>query len=230
MSGQIVHLEPDPHAAVQQLLPWYLTGRLEAAERAQVEEHLASCAECRAELETERSWQLLQPGQGAQVDVEQGWANMRALLGGDDPRSPNADDTRRRIEARIPRVRGRRAVLPGFFGQAGIGRAWAAPALLSVALVVALGFALRPPQAVYHTLSAAPAEGATAVVRFRPDATELQIRASLNASGARLVDGPTVTDAYVVSLPRDRYTDGLAKLRRQPGVALVEALESAPSP
>ena len=230
MSGQIVHLEPDPHAAVQQLLPWYLTGRLEAAERAQVEEHLASCAECRAELETERSWQLLQPGQGAQVDVEQGWANMRALLGGDDPRSPNADDSRRRIEARIPRVRGRRAVLPGFFGQAGIGRAWAAPALLSVALVVALGFALRPPQAVYHTLSAAPAEGATAVVRFRPDATELQIRASLNASGARLVDGPTVTDAWLLNVPTDRHAQILQALRANAAVKLAEPLDGDTAP
>ena len=229
MSGQIVHLEPDPHAAVQQLLPWYLTGRLETAERSQVEEHLASCPECRAELETERSWQLLQPGQGAQVDVEQGWANMRALLAGHGPRPPYADGARR-VDDEMPRTRGRRAARPGFFGRAAAGRAWAAPALLSVALVVALGFTLRPPPLVYHAQSAAPVEGATAVVRFRPEATEMQIRASLNASGARLVDGPTVTDAYVVSLPRDRYTDGLAKLRRQPGVALVEALETATPP
>ena len=229
MSGQIVHLEPDPHAAVQQLLPWYLTGRLEASERMQVEDHLASCPECRAELETERSWQLLQPGQGAQVDVEQGWASMRTLLGGEGPRPPFSDSARR-IDDEMPRPRGRRGTLPGFFGRAGAGRVWAAPALLSVALVVALGVTLSPRPPVYHTLSAAPTQGATAVVRFLPDATERQIRASLNASGARLVDGPTVTDAYVVSLPRDRYTEALAKLRREPGVALVEALETATPP
>src|SRR3954465_11816073 len=87
MSGQIVHLEPDPHVAVQKLLPWYLTGRLEDGERAQVDEHLADCPECRAELEAERSWQLLQPGEAAQADVEAGWANMRALLGGHAARS-----------------------------------------------------------------------------------------------------------------------------------------------
>src|ERR1700752_4609385 len=83
MSGQILHLEPDPHAAVQRLLPWYLTGRLETAEHDAVEAHLAQCPECRAQLETERQWQLLQPGHGAQVDVEDGWARMRARLGGD---------------------------------------------------------------------------------------------------------------------------------------------------
>src|SRR4051812_36783436 len=83
MSGQILHLEPDPHVAVQRMLPWYLTGRLETAEHDAVETHLAQCPECRAELETERQWQLLQPGHGAQMDVEDGWARMRARLGGD---------------------------------------------------------------------------------------------------------------------------------------------------
>lgn len=223
MSGQIVHLEPDPHVAVQKLLPWYLTGRLEDAERAQVDEHLADCPECRAELETERSWQLLQPGEAAQADVEAGWANMRALLGGHAARS--ADDE-------APPARGGR-LLAGFLGRRPTGRAWAAPALLSVALALAVGYTLKPqaPAAAdYHALAATPADAATAVVRFRPDATEAQIRRSLNESGARLVDGPTVTDAYVVRLPRDRYTEALAKLRRQPGVALVEALETATPP
>jgi hypothetical protein len=221
MSGQIVHLDADPHAAVQKLLPWYLTGRLEDAERAQVDEHLANCAECRAELETERAWQLLQPVDGAHVDVEQGWADMRALLGGEAPRAPGRP---------LPRTR-RERFLPGFLAQRPMARAWAAPALLSVALACAIAYTLRPqPPVDYHALAAAPAEGATAVVRFRPDATEAQIRRSLNESGARLVDGPTVTDAYVVRLPRDRYTEGLAKLRRQPGVALVEALETATPP
>jgi len=232
MSGQIVHLEPDPHAAVQQLLPWYLTGRLEAAEAAQVDLHLASCAECRAELETERAWQLLQPGETAQVDVEDGWAKMRSQVAA-APRPRTADAA----PAGGRRFGGRRAgtsagpALPGFFGRAP-ARAWAAPGLLSVALACTIAWTLRPQPTVgdYHALSAAPVDGATAVVRFRPDATEQQIRRGLNAAGARLVDGPTVTDAYVVRVPRDRYTQALAALRREPGVALVEALETASPP
>ena len=67
-------------------------------------------------------------------------------------------------------------------------------------------------------------------MRFRADATEAQIRASLNTSGARLVDGPTVTDAYVVRLPREHYESALAALRQQPAVALVEALQTANPP
>jgi anti-sigma factor RsiW len=220
MSGQIVHLEPDPHVAVQRLLPWYLTGRLETSEHEAVEAHMAACPECRAELETERQWQLLQPGHGAQVDVEDGWARMRARLGAGGPFPA--------LPARHAQG-GNRAAAPWRLATRAASRAWAAPALLSVGLAAAIVFTLRPVPAVgdYHAL-AAPAElGATAVVRFRPEATEVQIRQGLEDSGARLVDGPTVSDAYVVRLPRDHYAAALTRLRQSPGVALVEALESA---
>jgi anti-sigma factor RsiW len=233
MSGQIVHLEPDPHAAVQRLLPWYLTGRLETIEHDAVEAHLAQCPECRAELETERQWQLLQPGHGAQADVEDGWARMRARLDGESALRPVATPmpgSRRRGWFAPPARQA--AARPATRAWAAPARAWAAPALLSIGLAVAIGVTLRPSPATgdYHALAAPVEAGATAVVRFRPDATEAQIRHSLKDSGARLVDGPTVSDAYVVRLPREHYAAALDKLRKEPGVALVEALESATSP
>jgi len=256
MSSNIVRFEPDPHVAVQMLLPWYLTGRLSTGERQEVEVHLAGCATCRAELETERQWCQLQPAQGAHVDVGEGWAKMRARLGAGaaEPEDPHrgAADIRvpgapaaagQRGPGKAPGLRAwrpgapRPAAAPGARGglavPAGAARGWGVPALLSVALLLAIGWTLRPAQqvdTVYHALAAAPLDAATAVVRFRADATEAQIRASLNTSGARLVDGPTVTDAYVVRLPREHYESALAALRQQPAVALVEALQTANPP
>ena len=227
MSGQILRLEPDPHVVVQRLLPWYLTGRLETAEHDIVETHLAQCPECRAELETERQWQLLHPGHGAQVDVEEGWARMRARLSGEVPVTAPAPLI---TSMPHPAPRGRRWLPPSLRAAPRLpARAWAAPALLSAALAVALVVTLRPvaPAGQYVALAAPAEAGATAVVRFKPDATEAQIRHSLKDSGARLVDGPTVSDAYVVRLPREHYAAALDKLRKEPGVALVEALESA---
>ncbi|MBW8756639.1 MAG: zf-HC2 domain-containing protein [Burkholderiales bacterium] len=227
MSGQILRLEPDPHVAVQRLLPWYLTGRLETAEHDIVETHLAQCPECRAELETERQWQLLHPGHGAQGDVEEGWARMRARLSGELPVTAPAP-LLETMPLAVPRRRG--WLPPAWRTPARVAaRAWATPALLSVALLAAIGLTLRPvaPAAQYVALSAPAEAGATAVVRFKPEATEAQIRHSLKDSGARLVDGPTVSDAYVVRLPREHYAAALDKLRQEPGVALVEALESA---
>src|ERR1700712_5091301 len=133
MSGRILPLEPDPHVAVQRLLPWYLTGRLETAEHDAVEAHLAQCPECRAELETERQWQLLQPGHGAQVDVEDGWARMRARLSGDA--APSS------ISTPMPGPRLRAWIRPAWLSGSRVPvRAWAAPAMLSLALVVAIGW------------------------------------------------------------------------------------------
>lgn len=44
--------EPDTlHESVMQLLPWYVNGTLEAAERRSVEHHLEHCAECRDNVE-----------------------------------------------------------------------------------------------------------------------------------------------------------------------------------
>ena len=64
---------------------------------------------------------------------------------------------------------------------------------------------------------------------FRPEATEAQIRAALRASDARLVGGPTVTDAYLVQLAGP-VPQALGRLRAQPGVARVESLVSGSSP
>ena len=41
------------HEELELLLPWYVNGTLEAAERAALDDHLAGCARCRAELARE---------------------------------------------------------------------------------------------------------------------------------------------------------------------------------
>jgi len=50
----VIRLRGDQHHEVQALLPWYLTGRIDAADRDMVESHLAICAICREDLDSER--------------------------------------------------------------------------------------------------------------------------------------------------------------------------------
>src|SRR3954463_2666539 len=52
--AEIIRLRGSPHEQAQQLLPWYVNGTLEADEAAEVETHLAECAECRADLAAEQ--------------------------------------------------------------------------------------------------------------------------------------------------------------------------------
>jgi hypothetical protein len=46
---------PDTHAEAWALLPWLANGRIEATDREWVEAHVATCAECRAELAAQRT-------------------------------------------------------------------------------------------------------------------------------------------------------------------------------
>ncbi|THC40123.1 hypothetical protein C2862_22465, partial [Massilia sp. Mn16-1_5] len=76
----------------------------------------------------------------------------------------------------------------------------------------------------YRGLGAAPAVQGQAVVVFRPETTERELRRIVQASGARIVDGPTVTDAWGLTLPRDDAARLLARLRAEPAVLLAEPL------
>ena len=99
--------------------------------------------------------------------------------------------------------------------------------LLVVALLVQ-----RPPEAApYRALGEAPAAAArigNVLVMFGPSTSEPGLRRALEASHARLVDGPTSTGAYILSVAPEQRAAALAILRAQPGVTLAEPIDAAP--
>lgn len=78
----VLPLDREAHDAVQMLLPWYLTRRLEPQEQALVERHLAVCAHCRAELAFERRLKAALAELPAGDQAEQGLARLRPQLRG----------------------------------------------------------------------------------------------------------------------------------------------------
>jgi anti-sigma factor RsiW len=201
---KVIALDVDPHAAVQALLPWHAIGQLDSEDAAQVDRHLAACPKCREEFEFERRMLAAQPLPTAVTgDVDRGWASMRKLIRSDQ-----------RAQQR-PQVLWLRWIL---------GAQFAVIAILFVLIVL-------PPAdtAMYRTLGAPMAGGAAdAVVIFRPDATEEQIRLALRASGARIVDGPTASNAYLLSLAGEHPVEAIGRLRAQPSVSLAESLDARP--
>jgi anti-sigma factor RsiW len=195
----VLPLDADGHDRVEALLPAYAAGRLVPADHAEVETHLAGCARCRAELGFDQALRSV-PAEPLSADPDAGWAALRARIA-----TPAAMPAPRRANP-----------WPWFFG----GQI----ALTAVLLAMLLW---RPPaqESLYRGLGPAASPAANALVMFRPDATEFQIRAALQSGGARLVDGPTATQAYLLRLPR-ADADALATLRRQPGVALAESLDA----
>ena len=201
----VIPLDPDGHGRVRALLPWYVNGRLDDAERAEVETHLAACSRCRSELVLERELHALHDLPLPEGDPDGRWAEWRQRI--ENPGPPVAAPAGRR---------------PWW--------SWAlgAQALL-VVLLAALLLMPRSETAPYRGQGSAAATSANAVVMFNPQTTEAQWRQALKASNARLVGGPTTTHGYLLHLPLADEA-ALAKLRAQPGVTLAEALAAGETP
>jgi hypothetical protein len=209
--GHIIQLHDDPHGAARSLLPWYVNGTLDAAETALVEEHLAACADCRADLEADRA--LGRQVADLSMDVEHGWAAMRTRM-----------ETTPQLRSASPMRFLRRPVAIG----------WAvAGQLAAAALIVAIALPARHAQtdADYHVLgSATVAAPGNLIIQFKPDVTEGAMRAAFMRAGSRVVDGPTATGAYVLRVDGNKRDAALNQLRATPGIALAEPIDRGDQP
>jgi len=197
----------EPHDQAEELLPWYATGQLDAADRALVEKHLASCARCQRQLAAERA--LIHEFQSLTPEIETGWAQLRGRIVGQ------------------PRSR------PGL--GAALAEFWEllkrpAVATLATAQVafVAIGATILQwsSQPTYVALGSAPVAGsANVIVMFRPEAREADLRGALATSGAALVGGPTDADAYLLHVPVNARPAALEKLRKDSNVTLAQPID-----
>lgn len=221
MSGRILRLGGDEHDVVQLLVPWVDGGRLDDAEAARVKAHLADCARCRADL----AWQRRLPDAAnpapdliSSERVDLGWAALRGRL--------DTEGAAGHVRPARPRLAPREAPWswPG----------WRWLVVLQSTVIVglaALVVLMSPRDDAYRALGG-PARGSDAsiVVVFRPDASELQIRQALRDGDVRLVDGPTVTGAYLLSAAPARHAAAIEQLRRHAAVLRVESLAAGAAP
>lgn len=211
------NIRSDDHDAVQTLMPWYVTGALDAADRAKVETHLIACAECQADLAIERRLDA-EIGR-LPIEAGQGWEQMLRRL---------EARPRRRASAWLERlaagVLGAWRASPPW-----LGWALAAQACLVVVAGVALQTTAQP--ARYHTLGAAPgAQAGNVVVIFKPDTRESALRLALRSVDGRVVDGPTAADAYVLRVPAAGRPAALARLRGRADIVLAEPVDAGGPP
>jgi hypothetical protein len=208
--------DADPHAETLELLPWLANGTLAGAELARVEAHLAQCPACRARLDWERrlgageeqappplssrlAFARLAPRLGAQeggAGVQVRWSRLAAA---NDPRWLRAAAA---VQLGVIFVLGLIVVWPGGHRAEGAGR--------------------NP--AGYSTFGTRAAAPGNVVVSFDPATPEHELRRILQASGARIVDGPTAAGAYVLEVAAGDAGPTLGSLRAEPAVTLAEPL------
>ena len=198
------------------LLPWYLNGRLSAAERQEVDEHLRQCPECRDELkslsklagEMKSSWENQPPPS----------PELRSRVLSQISKSPVASlaDALERRQGRAPLPQRRRRL--------------ALPALAASIIVIqfaAILWMMRAPQT--EVISRGITSGGTRIkIVFQPAAREADIRAAVGDIHGRIVDGPDAGAAYTLQLPNDSPADTareLAALGRRK--ELVQRIELA---
>ncbi len=222
MTGHVISLHGDLHDDACALLPWYVTGRLDAEDVARVEAHLPTCPQCQADLAAERRLHAaIADLDEATGDVDAGFAALRAQL---QPRTAMPAPRRTRAQQ--------------------IGRQWrkSAPWLrwavaAELALLVLAGAALvithqaKPAAPVYRTLGSAP-DPATAniVVVFRPDIRESELRQTLRQNDARLVGGPTAADAYLLHVDAAARSATVEHLRHASAIVLAEPIDAGEKP
>ena len=189
------------HRSLQELLPWFVNRSLSEAQQAQVSAHLRDCEQCRQDVEMQKALAAAAPELPAGLDMERALGRLM-------PRLESRPVPPRRVRA--------------FWS----GRGWMPWALAGqAALIAVLVVAPQSPQPGYKVLGAAPhGEAGNMVVAFKPEASVDDLRRLAQATGARIVDGPTVTGAYVLRVDEAHQAQVAAAFKADPAVLLAEPL------
>jgi len=178
------------------LLPWYVSGHLDADETARVEAALAASADLRRELEDER--------------------RLRRAIAEAPMAEPKDFDPVTLLDAPVSaRPSLRPSLRPHRVD-------WLRPALAAaVALAVVEGVALAwlSQPSVYRTATGPAREQSESMrfaVHFVESATIAQIRAALDEAGAGIVRGPLPDGAYIVDAPRG---EPVVEILKRSGIA-----------
>jgi anti-sigma factor RsiW len=216
--ADILKLADAAHARSEVLLPWYVNGTLDAAERAFVESHVAQCDRCRADIARLRT--IADDIRGFDVDPGRELALDRLSTRLD------AADAR---EMAYPPVHARRRGRSALWNDARVLRALV---VLQVGALAALGaIGLRTvPDVEYRTLAApaASTDRGRLIVAFDSAQPEIVIRRVLVAADARVVDGPTGDGLYVIEVSAARASAVADQLRQSSAVMRVDL--ATPSP
>lgn len=192
---------PDTHAEAWALLPWLANGRIGADDREWVEAHVSGCAECRAELASQRM--------------------VASHMSGDAEQPAGANDEQKSFNKLWARIEAAETATTPATGTLGGGtRAsrtvrWLAAAVIVQAVGLGvLGFSsLRgdaaPKDDIVTVSTPEPRLNAPAVrIVFAPQAPIDSINTLLAHQGLSIVSGPGIQGNFTAELSADAVASG----------------------
>jgi len=212
------------HDDVWHALPFYVNGTLRGQARADVETHLASCAECRAELSTQTQVRdtILHEEvrqETAQASFEQLWDRiLEDETVADAHATPRSTPIVPPVARRSPKSHTLKWLVAAVIIE-GIGLATLSAMTWSQSLSVSPD---------YRTLSSpdTPLSGGQIRAVFSPDLRLAELQSLLSTSKLSVVGGPTEAGVYTLALEDTSGTvDGaLARLRANASVRFAEPI------
>lgn len=216
-------MDPQMHQhQMLQMLPWYVNGTLDAADRARVEDWLRTEPGAAAEL----AW-LVSLQQRVQADVpdvsdEIGLARTLQRIRTESRPAPR----------RAPATPSFAERLRGWLDQFNLSPAFAMAALVVVVqagVILNLASGDRDYEQVRAvTTGAAPTTGQLLRVAFKPEAREQEIRLLLVTLQGNIESGPGQLGDYYVRVPAAVATDALARLKDAPIIESFQPVDAVP--
>lgn len=221
------------HLALQELLPWYASGALGEEEAGRVQQHLRDCAACREDLAWQRK--LLETAGPAPAGLDPERALARLL--------PRLEPLPSPATAAMPAPVGAAVLSPApglgqrlraWLGTSPGGIGWRGLALgaqcAAITVLASLLLWPRDEPASYQALGRGAAATPDLLVVFKPAARLEEVQRILQAHGAQIIGGPTVTGAYMLEVEHSRQAQLLEALRADPAVELAESLTAGSAP
>lgn len=205
-----------PHQEWRELLPFLANDTLHGAERASLEEHLATCLICRSELPAEQ--RLLRAFRSADAEAAQADDNFVRILA-------RARATTVSASAPAHQSASRRRWWGQRFGQR-LTRRVALVATLAAAVLGLAHFQAGERVSVQRFQSLSQDRGHVVgvdlvYVAFAPGVPIDSVEASLRAVGADVVSGPTQDHVFTVRVPATAVGSAVATLAARDGVRFV---------
>ena len=220
------------HTRAELIIPWLVNGSLPEDAEPALQEHIATCPECREDCEEQVRVREAMRAEGPLVfAAESSYQKLLARIQNPEPiREPlaAADEPRPSAAAIRPFRRTQPAVR------------WLAAAAILQAFAIGVGGWMwhsshTVNDATYVTLtspSPSYASGPRARVLFKTDLTVAALQGVLQSVGAHIIDGPADGDVYTLGFApspdsRAALAQRIAVLRANPAVLFAEPVQDA---